>query len=104
MTLEAELRGAEVALEAAGIRPQIGLATAAFPPEVESVLAWAVREGTTNVIQHKGAATRMAKTAGARGVANNIQVSQAARDRAAENLETGRRRAQIKRGDARTGV
>lgn len=59
-------------------------------------------EGTTNVVQHKGAATRMAKTAGAKAVANNIQVSQAARDRAAANLETGRRRAQIKRGDARS--
>ncbi len=59
-------------------------------------------EGTTNVIQHKGAATRMARTAGARAVANNIQVSQAARDRAAANLETGRRRAQIKRADPRS--
>lgn len=58
-------------------------------------------EGSTNVVQHKGAATRMAKTAGAKAVANNIQVSQAARDRAAQNLETGRRRAQIKRGDDR---
>jgi hypothetical protein len=59
-------------------------------------------EGTTSVVQHKGAATRMAKTAGAKAVANNIQVSQAGRDRAAANLETGRRRAQIKRGDARS--
>ena len=59
-------------------------------------------EGTTNVVQHKGSATRMAKTAGAKAVVNNIQVSQAARDKAAANLESGRRRAQIKRGDARS--
>src|SRR6202049_4192313 len=31
--------------------------------------------GTTSVMQHKGAATRMAKTAGATQVGNNIKVS-----------------------------
>lgn len=59
-------------------------------------------EGNTDVVQHKGSATRMAKAAGATGVVNNIQISQAARSQAAANLETGRRRAQIKRGDARS--
>jgi BON domain-containing protein len=59
-------------------------------------------EGKTNVVQHKGTATRMAKTAGALAVNNHIQVSEAAREKAAANLETGRRRAQIKRGDARS--
>jgi hypothetical protein len=61
-------------------------------------------EGKTDVIQHKGAATRMAKTAGAVAVNNHIQISDAAKERAAANLETGRRRAQIKRGDARSEV
>jgi osmotically-inducible protein OsmY len=60
----------------------------------------ATLEGKTDVIQHKGAATRMAKAAGAVAVVNHIQVSQAARDRAARNLEQGRRRAQIKRSSA----
>jgi hypothetical protein len=59
-------------------------------------------EGTTGVVQHKGSATRMAKTAGARGVVNNIKVTDAAKEKAAENLEQGRRRAQIKRSDPRT--
>ena len=58
-------------------------------------------EGRTGVIQHKGSATRMAKSAGALAVNNHIQLSDAARQKAASNLETGRRRAQIKRGDAR---
>jgi len=58
-------------------------------------------EGNTDVVQHKGAATRMAKTAGAKAVVNNIKVGDAAKQKAGENLETGRRRAQIKRGDAR---
>ncbi len=56
-------------------------------------------EGTTNVLQHKGAATRMAKSAGAVKVVNNIQVSEAAKEKSAENLSKGRRRVQVKRSD-----
>jgi hypothetical protein len=44
----------------------------------------------------------MAKTAGAKAVVNNIQVSDSAKQKASQNLEQGRRRAQIKRGDPRT--
>ncbi len=58
-------------------------------------------DGRTDVIQHKGAATRMAKTAGAVAVNNRVQVSEAAKKRAAGNLEEGRRRAQVKRGEVR---
>ena len=59
-------------------------------------------EGRTDVVQHKGVATRMAKTAGAVAVNNHIQVSDAAKQKSASNLEEGRRRAQIKRGDPRS--
>jgi BON domain len=59
-------------------------------------------DGSTNVVQHKGAATRMAKTAGAKKVVNNIKVSDAAKETATANLEQGRRRAQVKRGEARS--
>jgi osmotically-inducible protein OsmY len=38
----------------------------------DGVATWT---GTTNVMQHKGAATRMAKTAGAIHVTNNIKIS-----------------------------
>ena len=58
-------------------------------------------EGQTDVVQHKGAATRMAKSAGAKAVINHIKVSDQAKEKSAENLETGRRRAQIKRSDSR---
>jgi hypothetical protein len=58
----------------------------------------ATLEGKTDVLQHKGTATRLAKSAGATQVVNHIAVSQAAKDKAAKNLATGRRRAQIKRG------
>jgi hypothetical protein len=59
-------------------------------------------EGRTDVTQHKGVATRLAKTGGALAVNNHIQVSDAAKEKAAANLEKGRRRTQIKRGDARS--
>ena len=63
------------------------------------VAYWA---GATSVVQHKGSATRMAKTAGAKRVVNNIKVSDSAKEAASANLEQGRRRAQVTRGDARS--
>ena len=59
-------------------------------------------EGSTSVVQHKGAATRMAKTAGAKQVVNHIKVSDAGKEAASANLEQGRRRAQVKRGEVRS--
>jgi osmotically-inducible protein OsmY len=59
-------------------------------------------EGNTDVLQHKGAATRMAKAAGAKAVVNNIKVGDAAKNKAGDNLDNGRRRAQVKRGDTRS--
>jgi hypothetical protein len=56
-------------------------------------------EGQTDVLQHKGTATRLAKSAGAIKVVNHVAVSQAAKDKAAKNLASGRRRAQIKRSE-----
>jgi len=43
-------------------------------------------EGKTNVIQHKGVATRMAKTSGAVAVQNHIQISEEAKAKAAAKL------------------
>jgi hypothetical protein len=62
----------------------------------------AIIEGRTTVIQHKGVATRLAKTGGAAAVNNRVQIDDAARTKAAANLEQGRRRLQIKRGDDRS--
>lgn len=59
-------------------------------------------EGATGVVQHKGAATRMAKSSGAKRVVNNIKISDEAKEKAAGNLEQGRRRAQVKRSDPRS--
>ena len=59
-------------------------------------------EGRTDVIQHKGTATRLAKTSGAVAVNNRIQISDAARQKATANLEQGRRRVQVQRSEPRT--
>jgi osmotically-inducible protein OsmY len=56
--------------------------------------------GKTNVLQHKGVATRLAKTGGAKEVVNKIEVSDEAKEKAASNLSSGSRRAQVKRSEA----
>jgi len=48
--------------------------------------------GKTDVVQRKAAATRMAKSAGARQVINKIQVSKEGRERASQGI----RRARVK--------
>lgn len=48
--------------------------------------------GKTDVAQHKGTATRMARTAGAREVRNQIAVTQAGRQRLLERLASGKPR------------
>ena len=54
-TLDKELEGARVALSAAGIEAEVERTSVNLDPDVEAVLAWAVREGATNVIRHSGA-------------------------------------------------
>ncbi len=61
-------------------------------------------EGRTDVIQHKGVATRLAKTGGAKSVNNKIQIGDAARAKAAAQLQKGRVRAQVKRSEPRSQV
>ena len=83
--IRARLARSKMAADGFQVRVQGGVAT------------W---EGKTSVVQRKGAATRMAKSAGARAVVNKIQVDEAAKQKSAANLETGRRRAQIKRDES----
>lgn len=54
-TLDGELEGARVALAAAGIAAEVHRCPVRLDAETEAVLAWAVREGATNVIRHSGA-------------------------------------------------
>jgi hypothetical protein len=57
---------------------------------VSVVKGVATIEGATNVMQHKGAMTRMAKSSGATSVQNNIRISDAAKNKAVASLAKGR--------------
>ena len=54
-TLDEELAGASEMFQAAGISCLIENQIGVLPKAVDAVLAWAVREGTTNVIRHSRA-------------------------------------------------
>lgn len=54
-------------------------------------------DGKTDVIQHKGVATRLAKTGGAVAVSNRIQISEEAKQKAAAKLAKYRQQGQIAR-------
>jgi two-component system sensor histidine kinase DesK len=55
LALADALETALAAFEAAGIDCKLTDVDVALPADVDAVLAWAVREGTTNVIRHSGA-------------------------------------------------
>ncbi len=55
-TLPRELAPARVALDAAGIEAELPGAVDDVPPGRRELLAWAVREGVTNVVRHSNAA------------------------------------------------
>lgn len=54
-TLRSELDGARQILEAAGVVCTVEYAVQSLPPITDTILAWAVREGVTNVIRHSRA-------------------------------------------------
>jgi len=54
-TLATEIRAAREILAAAGIACRVAGSAPSLPPPTEAVLAWAVREGVTNVIRHSRA-------------------------------------------------
>jgi two-component system sensor histidine kinase DesK len=55
LDLDEELSGARAALEAAGARCVIDARADGLSPAARTLLAWAVREGTTNVLKHSTA-------------------------------------------------
>ncbi|UFS59309.1 sensor histidine kinase [Subtercola endophyticus] len=56
VNLAAELSGARIALNSAGIQADLPNTVDAVPTDTSQVFAWVVREGVTNVIRHSGAA------------------------------------------------
>jgi two-component system sensor histidine kinase DesK len=66
VSLATEIDGAAALLAAAGIDARVNLDLPQLPGPVEEVLAWAVREGVTNVLRHSQATT-CSISAGRRG-------------------------------------
>jgi two-component system sensor histidine kinase DesK len=54
-SLSEELTGLREVLRSAGIEPSIEKSSGPLPANVEAVLAWALREGVTNVVRHSRA-------------------------------------------------
>ena len=54
-TLVNELDGARQLLEAAGVECVVEQTTGDLPPALDTILAWTIREGVTNVIRHSRA-------------------------------------------------
>jgi two-component system, NarL family, sensor histidine kinase DesK len=57
VSLRTEIEGAAGLLSAAGVQARTDLDLPDLAPAAEAVLAWAVREGTTNVLRHSRATT-----------------------------------------------
>lgn len=55
LSLVQELAASEEILSAANIRADMNVSLLEIHPKVESVLAWSIREGTTNVVRHSRA-------------------------------------------------
>ena len=54
-TLDSELAGVQRALDAAGVETRVELLTPPATTASSTLLAWAIREGGTNVLRHSGA-------------------------------------------------
>lgn len=89
-TLAIELAGARELLTAAGIDCRCDETAEALPAAVESVLAWAVREGATNVVRHSRALHCSVRVAIHDGVAR-VDVRDDGRGTGASDAQTGMR-------------
>jgi two-component system sensor histidine kinase DesK len=86
LAFDEALAGARDVLSTAGIECRVDAVAAGLPDEVESVLAWAVREAATNVVRHSGARA-CAITLSAEPDAVSLQVDD---DGAAPPADSGR--------------
>jgi two-component system sensor histidine kinase DesK len=57
VSLVMEIDSAAAVLDAAGVHTQVAVELPGLPPALDAVLAWAVREGATNVMRHSEATT-----------------------------------------------
>ena len=69
VSLPAEVDSAQAILEAAGVATQVAVALPGLPPALDAVLAWGIREGTTNILRHSQATAAVITAGRADGLA-----------------------------------
>lgn len=84
-----ELASAEELLDAAGVQLTCEVAPMTLDPSQESVLAWAVREGVTNVIRHARARTCRLTLSGSAGRVSLVLLDDGAGDAGGERRSVG---------------
>jgi two-component system sensor histidine kinase DesK len=107
LALDEALDGARAALAAAGIECRLDEQPLDLPSDVEAVLAWAVREGTTNVVRHSRArqcAIRVSAEGGAARVEVEDDGKGSGEGRAGSGLAGLAERAERVRGRLEAGV
>jgi two-component system, NarL family, sensor histidine kinase DesK len=107
LALAEALENARAALAAAGIDCELADIDVALPAEVDTVLAWAVREGTTNVIRHSRAlhcAIRVHADEDSAAIEIEDDGSAAASTGRGSGLSGLRERAQRARGELEAGA
>ena len=84
MSLAGEVHRAMALLEASGVSCQTDLAPLEVPRQVDEALAWAVREGATNVVRHSRATSCSISTSAQAGAVRLELVNDGARERCAD--------------------
>jgi two-component system sensor histidine kinase DesK len=69
VSLPAEVDSAQAILEAAGVATRVAVALPGLSPALDAVLAWGIREGTTNILRHSQATTAVITAGRADGLA-----------------------------------
>jgi two-component system sensor histidine kinase DesK len=69
VSLPAEVDSAQAILEAAGVATQVAVALPGLSPALDAVLAWGIREGTTNILRHSQATAAVITAGRADGLA-----------------------------------
>ena len=73
VSLDVEADGAAAVLSAAGVKAMMSIDLPGLEPSLQRVLAWAVREGVTNILRHSEART-CSITAGREGGAVRLEI------------------------------
>ncbi|WP_238992527.1 sensor histidine kinase [Jiangella ureilytica] len=87
--LATELSGARSVLRSAGVATRVVGEVSPLPPDVQAVLGWVAREGTTNVLRHSSASTCVITVARDDGCVTLTMVNDGVRSASGESAGSG---------------